>query len=178
MTGRNVVPTSTFGSLLREYRAAANMTQEALAESSGLSAQAIAALERGIRRSPRPSTIESLAEAVKLDGRQREALVAAARGRPSQAPARPNAAPDAHLDPEAAEALLASMPTDSLPPRAPLPPGSRMELAPNPLFVGRRHELIQLASALRSSDMSISSTGLGGLGKTQLAVELVHRYGR
>jgi len=76
------------------------------------------------------------------------------------------------------------MPTDSLPPRAPLPAGSRMPLAPNPLFVGRGEELLQVAAALRGADARVAlgqvvaSTGLGGLGKTQLAVELVHRYGR
>jgi tetratricopeptide (TPR) repeat protein len=83
-----------------------------------------------------------------------------------------------------AQALLASMPTDTLPERNPLPPGSRMPLAPNPLFVGRGDELLQVARALRGGDTTVAlgqvvaSTGLGGLGKTQLAVELVHRYGR
>jgi tetratricopeptide (TPR) repeat protein len=83
-----------------------------------------------------------------------------------------------------AQALLASMPTDVLPDRAPeLPPGSRMPLKPNPLFVGRGDELLQVANALRGGDTTVArgqvvaSTGLGGLGKTQLAVELVHRYG-
>jgi transcriptional regulator with XRE-family HTH domain len=71
-----------FGTLLRDYRAAANLTQEELAERSGMSVQAIGALERGDRRSPRPSTVEYLAEALKLDASRREALVAAARGRP------------------------------------------------------------------------------------------------
>jgi tetratricopeptide (TPR) repeat protein len=92
--------------------------------------------------------------------------------------------PDAPARLAAAQALLASMPTDALPPRAALPAGSRMPLAPNPLFVGRGHELLQVAAALQGGDTTVAlgqvvaSTGLGGLGKTQLAVELVHRYGR
>jgi tetratricopeptide (TPR) repeat protein len=59
-----------------------------------------------------------------------------------------------------------------------------MPLAPNPLFVGRGEELLQIATALRGGSTTVAvgqvvaSTGLGGLGKTQLAVELVHRYGR
>ena len=82
-----------------------------------------------------------------------------------------------------AGALLASLPTDALPAHAPLPAGSRVPLAPNPLFVGRGDELLQIAAALRGGDtvalgQVVASTGLGGLGKTQLAVELVHRYGR
>jgi hypothetical protein len=58
-----------------------------------------------------------------------------------------------------------------------------MPLAPNPVFVGRWQELLRIAGALRGGDtvalgQVVASTGLGGLGKTQLAVELVHRYGR
>ncbi|TMC09669.1 MAG: tetratricopeptide repeat protein [Chloroflexi bacterium] len=92
--------------------------------------------------------------------------------------------PDAPARLAAAQALLASMPTDVLLERAPLPAGSRMPLAPNPLFVGRGDELLAVARALRGGDTTVAlgqvvaSTGLGGLGKTQLAVELVHRYGR
>src|SRR5262249_47520253 len=92
--------------------------------------------------------------------------------------------PDALTRLAEAQALLSSLPTDVLPPRAPLPAGSRMPLAPNPLFVGRTEELLQVAAALRGGDTTVAlgqvvaSTGLGGLGKTQLAVELVHRYGR
>ena len=92
--------------------------------------------------------------------------------------------PDAPARLADAQALLASVPTDALPPRAPLPPGSPMPLAPNPLFVGRGDELLQVAGALRGGDTTVAlgqivaPTGLGGLGKTQLTVELVHRYGR
>jgi hypothetical protein len=84
----------------------------------------------------------------------------------------------------AAQALLVSMPTDLVPERGLLPAGSRMPLAANPLFVGRGDELLQVARALRGGDTTVAlgqvvaSTGLGGLGKTQLAVELVHRFGR
>ncbi len=82
-----------------------------------------------------------------------------------------------------AEALLASLPTDALPPHAPLPPGSRMLLARNPLFVGRGEDLYRMAAALKAGGtlalgQVVAATGLGGLGKTQLAVEFVHRYGR
>jgi len=55
-----------------------------------------------------------------------------------------------------------------------------MPLAPNPLFVGRGDELLQVGAALKGGDtvalgQVVASTGLGGLGKTQLAVEFVHR---
>src|SRR5262245_58399133 len=83
-----------------------------------------------------------------------------------------------------AQELFASMPTEALPARGPIAPGSPMPLAPNPLFVGRGDELLQVARALRGGGETVAlsqvvaSTGLGGLGKTQLAVELVYRFGR
>ena len=42
-----------FGDLLRQYRRAASLSQEALAERSGLSAKGIALLESGRRIAPR-----------------------------------------------------------------------------------------------------------------------------
>ncbi len=55
---------ASFGDLLREHRLAAGLTQDALAVRSGLSADAISLLERGVRRSPRPRTIAVLARAL------------------------------------------------------------------------------------------------------------------
>jgi transcriptional regulator with XRE-family HTH domain len=74
-----------FGPLLRAFRGAAGLTQEGLAERSGLSVEAISLLERGGRRAPRASTVEFLARALDLDPVKRDAFVTAARGRPSRA---------------------------------------------------------------------------------------------
>lgn len=70
---------TVFGTLLRRCRGARGLTQAELAERSGLSAQAISALERGARRAPRSTTIEALAQALLLDASEREALHVAAR---------------------------------------------------------------------------------------------------
>jgi len=167
MSGVSEHEGQVFGTLLRQFRGARGMTQQDLAARSGLSVDAISMLERGkrgIRRAPRSTTIEFLASALKLDAQQKRALLEAAR---------------------ALSATTAEHPGgDALPPRAPLPAGSRMPLAANPLFVGRGEELLQVAAALEGGDTTVAlgqvvaSTGLGGLGKTQLAVEFVHRYGR
>jgi tetratricopeptide (TPR) repeat protein len=60
-----------------------------------------------------------------------------------------------------------------------------MPLSRNPLFVGRQEDLIQLARTLKGGETlaigqleTTAATGLGGLGKTQLACEFVHRYGQ
>jgi len=52
---------AAFGALLRRHRLAASLSQEALAERAGLSANAVAALERGRRSAPRPDTVALLA---------------------------------------------------------------------------------------------------------------------
>jgi predicted ATPase/DNA-binding XRE family transcriptional regulator len=57
-----------FGDLLRRHRASANITQEDLAERTGLTPQAIGLLERGKRRRPHAYTVRKLAEALGLEG--------------------------------------------------------------------------------------------------------------
>lgn len=65
-----------FGLLLRQYRAAAGMSQEELAERAHLSRRGISDLERGERRSPHPGTARRLAQALALDETQRASLLA------------------------------------------------------------------------------------------------------
>lgn len=70
---------------------------------------------------------------------------------------------------------------DGIPPVRALPPRSLMPLKPNPHFVGREDELRQLETHLRAGSPTAigqvaAATGLGGIGKTQLAVEYAHRY--
>jgi hypothetical protein len=82
-----------------------------------------------------------------------------------------------------AEQRLATMPLDVVPAPAGLPAGSHMPLARNALFVGREEDLKALAGALKGGGTAAvgqvaTVTGLGGIGKTQLASEFVHLYGQ
>jgi tetratricopeptide (TPR) repeat protein len=93
-----------------------------------------------------------------------------------------------------AEQKLATLPLDFIPALRPLPARSRMPLGHNPLFVGRRADLQHLARAVKGGETiaigqatsrgidrgreTAATTGLGGMGKTQLACEFVHRYGQ
>src|SRR6266542_1259042 len=82
---------TSLGTLLRQYRLAVGLTQEALAARANLSTRALSDLERGLSRAPRFDTLELLTRAMHLSAEQRAALFAAARPTlPSAAaPARP-----------------------------------------------------------------------------------------
>jgi transcriptional regulator with XRE-family HTH domain/tetratricopeptide (TPR) repeat protein len=200
----NVGKHGAFGALLRKFRAEANITQEELAERSGLSPKAIAALEQGTRRSPRPSTVEWLAEALKLDVSRKEAFVAAARGLPDHhSSTHSNAWPGVNDSND----LLRSVPTDVLvvhetgpttPHGSPgielvalerriraslngggpadIPPPSQMPRAIAD-FKGRQAETRDLCVWLSREDGGPVAivTGPGGAGKTALALEVARR---
>ncbi|EFO80190.1 TPR repeat-containing protein [Oscillochloris trichoides DG-6] len=79
--------------------------------------------------------------------------------------------------------LLAAMPLDDPPPHAPLPTPHRMPFSRNPHFVGRGDDLRWLAATLKGGATAAigqiaAATGLGGVGKTNLATEFAHRYGQ
>ena len=69
---------------------------------------------------------------------------------------------------------------DDLPDRRDLPPGSRLPFSPNAVFTGRQDDMIELSrTLLYAHDKSgVVVSGMGGLGKSQLAVEFCYRYGR
>ena len=75
---------------------------------------------------------------------------------------------------------LSTLPLDHLPAVNALPPASRLpSFARNKSFVGREAELARLASILKARDLAtVAITGLGGVGKSQLASEFVYRYGQ
>ena len=132
----------SFGPRLRKARYAAGLTHEALAERSGISVDAISALENGRRRRPRADTVRLLAEGLGLSAREHELLAAAARadGRPQSPVVR----------------------------GAPIATGPAAAPAPAPWFVGRDVELEDLRGCLEAGGRVVVH-GLAGTGKTQLA---------
>src|SRR2546430_1900664 len=143
--GRVSTDSAHFGALLRRYRTAAGLSQEALADRAGLSIGAISALERGNRRAPYRATVLALASALGLGGPELAALEAAvSRFRGPRPAASPSPA--------------------SAPHPAPLPP--------TPLL-GRNEELRTAEELLRSEAVRlVTLTGPGGVGKTRLALEV------
>jgi transcriptional regulator with XRE-family HTH domain len=70
---------ASFGSQLRAHRAAAELSQEALAEAARISTSAVEKYERGVRVSPHRETVALLADALNLRGQPRADFEKAAR---------------------------------------------------------------------------------------------------
>ncbi len=137
------------GELLRDHRREAGLTQEELAERSGLSVRSISDLERGGAHTPRRDTLAMLVRGLGLVGQARadfEASVERRRGPRAQPPT------------EGDESGI---------------PGEERHNLPRRLtsFVGRDQELEELATVLREVPL-LTLVGAGGVGKTRLALEL------
>jgi predicted ATPase/DNA-binding CsgD family transcriptional regulator/DNA-binding XRE family transcriptional regulator len=133
----------SFGELLRRYRSAAALSQETLAEQSGLSLHGISDLERGARDKPYASTVERLANSLRLEAAQRAALFAAA-GRLGRAAA---------IETPRTQAVVLPEPLSS--------------------FVGRERELAVVRRMLTKDPVNerlVTLTGPPGTGKTRLAL--------
>jgi tetratricopeptide (TPR) repeat protein/transcriptional regulator with XRE-family HTH domain len=144
------------GGSLRAWRERALLTQEQLAERSGMSVRSIRRLESGGAARPRSSSLELLATALGLTDAERASLIGAARNAGTIG------------------ATILRGPSDALPP----PPGAvpRQLPAPPPAFTGRVAESADLERIPDVSTVVITSIdGMAGIGKTALAVHAAHR---
>ena len=143
---------SAFGTLLRRHRLAVGLSQEALAERAGMSAQGIGALERGNRRTPQRKTLELLAAVLRLDPEQCRTFQAAA------------ARPGVMRPGDGRAATLA-------------PTAAGTPLAPNNLphqltsFIGREEVVAEVAARLERSPL-VTLVGSAGVGKTRTALQV------
>ena len=143
-------PHPRFGDLLRRFRVARGLTQELLAERSGLSVRGISDLERGVRTVPYRETILRLIEGLELPGDEHALLLSFARRGPR----------------------LGSVPVD-----ARWPFGSAGRAAVRDELVGRATELAAVVLALHDPDSRlVTLTGPPGVGKTRLAIEATRRF--
>lgn len=154
-----------FGNQLRTARQFFGLSQEELAERSGMSVRAIGSLERGSSKWPHPSSIGRLADALGLGGQARERFFVAGRRRPAYD-----------------GAVLADVPQESLPDRADRQVIPRQLPCPVAQFAGRQAELARLTSLLdqahtgEPSAVVISAIGgTPGVGKTALALHWAHQ---
>jgi tetratricopeptide (TPR) repeat protein/transcriptional regulator with XRE-family HTH domain len=155
---------AAFGVRMGIFRRTAGLSQQELAQRSGLSVRAVSNLERGRTRWPHPDTVHRLADALGLRDLARAEFVAAAGRRLAQ----PDGVP--------VSAVLDSRPSR----RGEVVP--RQLPAPVRQFAGREAELAALTSLLdhaeadRPAPVVISAIGgTAGIGKTALAVHWAHR---
>ena len=154
----------TFANLLLRYRQAAALTQEELAERSGLTSRTISDLERGRTARPYYRSVRLLAEALDLPSPARENLIHAARSRTAADGAD---AVGAHDHPESS-----SWPGMAVPQQLP---------AAVPFFVGRAAEMRTLSNILDEPGSGggpggvIVVSGTAGVGKTALTTHWGHQ---
>ncbi|MBV9172612.1 MAG: helix-turn-helix domain-containing protein, partial [Chloroflexi bacterium] len=142
----------SFGAVLRGFRQAAGLSQEALAERAGLSLRGVSDLERGVSRAPRLHTLNRLAETLGLGDGARQALFSAAGFLPLG---------ENHEMPAATlrGATSASLRTAF--------PGYLTRL------LGREQDVQAVEQLLRGPDVRLLTLcGPGGVGKTRLAVQV------
>ncbi|KAB8141069.1 XRE family transcriptional regulator [Chloroflexia bacterium SDU3-3] len=142
----------SFGTLLRQCRAARDLTQESLSELVGCSPQTLRAFESG-RRRPSREMATRLAAALELPQAERGEFVQLARAR----------APLALAD------AGAPLPALALP-----DPAAARPAAPADALIGRGEDLARLESALlHERRRLVTLLGPGGIGKTRLALHAV-----
>jgi predicted ATPase/transcriptional regulator with XRE-family HTH domain len=139
-----------FAGVLRGHRRAAGMTQAELAGRAGVGVRTVRDLERGRASRPQRTTVELLAAGLGLAGARRDEFVALARGAGGQPPAGRPAG-----ETEAVEL-------------GPVP------LPPPPDLVGRDGDLADLAELLIRGDPLVTLVGLAGVGKSGLALAVIH----
>jgi predicted ATPase/DNA-binding XRE family transcriptional regulator len=138
-----------FGVLLRQYRIAAGLSQEALAERAGLSVRGLSDLERGARRRPYPETLRLLSDALVLGPAERTSLALAAHGRVNTE-----------------NIVRSAVPETAGPVASPAIPPTEL--------IGRKQEITELGGLIRAPGVRLLTlTGPGGVGKTRLATALV-----
>lgn len=143
-----------FATVLRRLRRIAALTQEELAENSGLSTEGISALERGERRRPHARTVDLLIQGLGVEDEAADGLRAAAR-------------PPRRSRPAGAAGV-----------RVPLRP-RQLPAAPS-RHVGRDPMIDRItrtlsASGSRQGPARVGLSGMGGIGKSSAALVAAHR---
>ncbi len=140
------------GDLLRRYRTGSGLTQEKLAERAAISARTVSDIERGLRSAVYLDTASRLADALNLEGPDREEFEKAARRGAVRRASRPSGN---------------AIEVGAIQSRLPLPLTK---------LIGRDDDLRAILAALRTAEVRVLTlVGPGGIGKTRLAIEVANQ---
>lgn len=139
---------ASFGELLRELRLASGLSQEALAELAHMSSGGISVLERGARRAPQRDTVTLLANALQLSNEDRSRFEQAAH---QSGTARRRGSANAATEVGNLPYTLTS-------------------------FIGRERTIVSLRANILEYRL-VTVSGVGGVGKTRLAIEAARAVG-
>src|SRR5690348_2916539 len=141
------------GEWMRQARKAARLTQEELAERAGVSVYTISNLERGVPHVPRPDTLRLLVRAL-------------------------NATPEDTARPLQSGHSMAETPGLGAPHPPSVVSAPRHFALPLPLtpLLGRQHEIEAIIAQVLSPQVRLLALlGVGGVGKTRLALDCARR---
>ncbi|MEJ3745313.1 helix-turn-helix domain-containing protein [Actinomycetes bacterium KLBMP 9797] len=175
-----------FAAELRRLRSSRRLTQQELADAAGLSVRSIREMEQGRVATPQPRSAAALAEALKLDDRERRRFLSAARVARIPRPAPPSdgagaVGPPAFVVPRQLPADLIDM-TGREEALAPLiaqaTAADRAAAAPDPGLADRAaYGVVAVADRepAPAAPVILAIHGPPGVGKTSLAVAAGHR---
>jgi len=160
---------AVFGTLLRQHRLAAGLTQADLAARAGISERAVQHLERGLGQ-PQRETMRRLSAVLRLTREDHATFEAAGQPAPRRRgePARTGNTTFQLPHVESTRAAPRAGHPAEREPTASAAHGLPAELSS---FLGRQEELAQLTRRLATTRL-LTLTGPGGVGKTRLALAL------